>query len=98
MDVTVVITFEQLFQNLKNEIDKSVGNHCEFWSHLESSVPDHNYLHKMGLVIINNTKKINDLWHQLQKINSRYPKALQLYGDYLYQIKNDEAEGKELMD
>jgi hypothetical protein len=44
---------------------------------------DLNVLHKLGLNIINNTKRINDLWWQLKRINSNYSKALQLYGNYL---------------
>ena len=58
---------------------------------------DLNVLHKLGLAIITNTKRINDLWHQLTKINPDYPKALQIYGNYLIQIKNDNNEGEEFI-
>jgi len=97
LDVTIVITFESLYASLNREIEKSANDHIEFWSHLESQVPDHNYLHKMGLVIINNTKRINDIWHQLTKINAHYHKALHIYGTYLCQIKNDPQEGEEYL-
>jgi hypothetical protein len=56
---------------------------------------DLNVLHKLGLNIINNTKRINELWSQLTRINPNYPKALQIYGNYLVQIKNDVTEGEE---
>ena len=50
---------------------------------------DLNVLHKLGLNIINQTKKIAELWDQLKRINPHYPKALDTYGCYLSQIKND---------
>ena len=54
-------------------------------------------MHKLGLNIINNTKRINEIWFQLTKINPNYPKALQMYGNYLVQIKNDNSEGEEFI-
>ena len=76
LDVTIVITFESLFAKLNKEIEKSANDHIEFWSHLDSQMVDLNILHKMGLSIINNTKRINEIWHLLTKINPHYPKAL----------------------
>lgn len=95
--MTIVITFENLFAKLNKEIEKSANDHIEFWSHLDSQMVDLNVLHKLGLNIINNTKRINDIWHQLTRINPNYPKALQIYGNYLVQIKNDTNEGEEFL-
>ena len=97
LDVTIVITFENLFAKLNKEIEKSANDHIEFWSHLDSQMVDLNVLHKLGLNIINNTKRINEIWHQLSRINPNYPKALQIYGNYLVQIKNDTNEGEEFL-
>lgn len=58
---------------------------------------DLNVLHKLGLNIINNTKRINEIWTQLTRINNNYPKALQIYGNYLMQIKNDTTEGEDFI-
>jgi hypothetical protein len=71
-----VITFEGLYAKLNKEIEKSANDHIEFWSHLDSQMVDLNVLHKLGLNIITNTKRINDIWHMLTKINPNYPKAL----------------------
>ena len=79
----VVITFDGLFIKINKEIEKSANDHIEFWSHLDSQMIDLNVLHKLGLNIINNTKRINDLWGQLNRINPNYPKALSLFGNYL---------------
>ena len=97
LDVTIVITFEGLAAKLNKEIEKSANDHIEFWSHLDSQMVDLNVLHKLGLNIINNTKRINEIWFQLTKINPNYPKALQMYGNYLVQIKNDNSEGEEFI-
>lgn len=97
MDVTIVITFESLHAKLSKEIEKSANDHIEFWSHLDSQMVDLNVLHKLGLNIINNTKRINEFWSQLIRINPNYPKALQIYGNYLVQIKNDNTEGEEFL-
>ena len=83
LDVTIVITFESLYGKLNKEIEKSANDHIEFWSHFESLMMDLNVLHKLGLNIINSTKRINDIWRRLTRINSNYPKALHLYGNYL---------------
>ena len=83
LDVSIVIIFENLFEKLNKEIEKSASDHIEFWSHFESLMMDLNVLHKLGLNIINSTKRINDIWRQLTRINSNYPKALHLYGNYL---------------
>ncbi len=76
LDVTIVITFEGLYAKLNKEIEKSANDHIEFWSHLDSQMVDLNVLHKLGLNIITNTKRINEIWHILTKINPNYPKAL----------------------
>jgi hypothetical protein len=44
---------------------------------------DLNIINKLGLTIINRTKKVTELWAQLSKINPSYPNALYLYGNYL---------------
>lgn len=62
LDVTIVITFESLYAKLNKEIEKSANDHIEFWSHLDSQMVDLNVLHKLGLNIINNTKRINEIW------------------------------------
>jgi hypothetical protein len=36
LDVTIVITFESLYEKLRQEITKSANDHTEFWGHLDS--------------------------------------------------------------
>ena len=49
LDVTIVITFENLYSKLLKAIEKSANDHIEFWSHLDSLLPDLNILHKLRL-------------------------------------------------
>lgn len=89
LDVTIVIIFENLYNKFEKAIEQSATDHIEFWSHLDSNMIDLNVINKLGLNIINRTKRVFDLWSQLTKINPSYPNALYLYGNYLQQIKND---------
>ncbi|MDR3549596.1 MAG: hypothetical protein P4M11_15230 [Candidatus Pacebacteria bacterium] len=98
LDVTLVITFENLYGKLQKAIEKSASEHIEFWSHLDSLLPDMNTLHQIGLNIINYSKQTQDIWTKLIKINSNYRKALRNYGYYLNEIKNDEEEGREYIE
>jgi hypothetical protein len=83
LDVTIVITFENLYAKFEKVIEQSATDHIEFWSHLDSNMIDLNVINKLGLNIINRTKKVMDLWTSLIKINPTYPNALYLYGNYL---------------
>ena len=95
LDVTIVITFENLFARLEKQIEQSASDHIEFWSHLDSNMIDLNVINKLGLNIINQSKRVSDIWEQLSKINPSYPNALFIYGNYLSQIKNDGEAGDE---
>ena len=98
LDVTLVITFENLYGKLQKSIEKSASEHIEFWSHLDSLLPDMNTLHKIGLNIITFSKQTLDIWGRLTKINANYHKALRNYGYYLSEIRNDEEEGHEYIE
>ena len=81
--MTIVITFENLFNVFEKVIEQSATDHIEFWSHLDSNMIDLNMINRLGLSIINRTKLVNDIWVKLTRINPSYPNALYLYGNYL---------------
>lgn len=93
--MTIVITFENLYAKFEKCIEQSATDHIEFWSHLDSNMIDLNVINKLGINIINRTKKVMDFWATLIKINPSYPNALYLYGNYLQQIKNDWDQGED---
>jgi len=83
LDVTIVITFETLFNKFEKATSQSATDYIEFWSHLDSNSIDLNVIDKLGVKIIERCKRVTDLWEQLCKINPRFPAALYLYGNYL---------------
>ena len=60
--MTIVITFEALFDKLEKAVEQSATDHIEFWSHLDSNMIDLNVINKLGLNIINKTKYVNEIW------------------------------------
>ena len=98
LDVTVVMEFENLYSKLYKAIEKSANEHIEFWSQLNSLLPDLNLLHKLGLNITDYNKKTEDIWKHLYKINPNHHKALRNYGSYLKDIRNDEETGEEFIE
>jgi hypothetical protein len=62
LDVTIVIIFENLYNKFEKAIEQSATDHIEFWSHLDSNMIDLNVINKLGLNIINRTKRVMDLW------------------------------------
>lgn len=98
LDVNLVIVFEGMLQEFQKAIEKSSNEHIEFWAHLDTLLPDLNHLHKLGLNIIQFSKKAHDIWSKLIKINPSYPAALRIYGIYMRDIKNDEEIGIKLLD
>lgn len=98
MDVTIVIKFENWLMHLVKVIEKCAGEHIEFWSHLESLLPDLNELNRIGLNILLSSRSIEDIWRKINKINPNHPKALNTYGYYLRDIKNDPELGQECIE
>jgi len=62
LDVTIVITFENLYNRFERTIEQSATDHIEFWSHLDSNMIDLNVINKLGLCIINRSNLVSDLW------------------------------------
>jgi len=98
LDLTIVISFENLYTKLLKNIEKSATEHIEFWNHLDSLIPDLNTLNEIGLNIIDYNKETEDVWIKLIKINSNYKKALVNYGNYLTNIRSNDEEGMEYID
>eukprot|EP01022_Parablepharisma_sp_SALTPOND_P016263 TRINITY_DN2359_c0_g1_i1.p1 TRINITY_DN2359_c0_g1~~TRINITY_DN2359_c0_g1_i1.p1 ORF type:complete len:1978 (-),score=184.73 TRINITY_DN2359_c0_g1_i1:941-6763(-) len=98
LDVTIVIKFENWLFQLIRTVEKCAGEHIEFWGHLESLLPDLNELNRIGISILQSTKEISAVWRKISKININHPKALNIYGYYLRDIKNDTELGQEYIE
>ncbi len=97
-DVMVVIKFENWLFQLVKTVERCAAEHIEFWSHLESLLPDLNELNRLGLNILQSTKEIANIWRKISKINPNHPKALNIYGYYLRDIKNDLDTGQDYIE
>ena len=60
----------------------------EFWTHLTTAVPDLNVLNDLGVRILAVVKQTETLFAALSKINANHTPVLELYGEYLIQIRN----------
>ncbi|CDW90925.1 pas pac domain protein [Stylonychia lemnae] len=96
--LTNVKEFERLFQDMQKQIEKVCNYQVEFWTHLTTVVPDLNFLNDLNIKIFNAAHEADNLWYQLSEINSNYPNALNLYGEYLTFIRNNQQAGKEYFD
>ena len=97
IDLSVVIHYEEMFDQLMKHIYVAASNNLEFWTHLGSLMPDLNILHKIGLKIITDHTIVDDHWNKMQQINPKYPKALLFMGEFVNLVKNDCEEGEELL-
>jgi hypothetical protein len=59
---------------------------------------DLNVLNQLSKKIYSSSKEVEELWAKLSKINPNYTKALNLYGWYLVDIKNNNQLGHEILE
>ena len=92
-ELTNVIEFERLFGEMQKAIEKVCNLQVEFWTHLTTVVPDLNILNDLGKKIYTASQESDFFWGQLCKINPNYKAALEMYGEYLKEIRNHEHLG-----
>lgn len=93
-----VVEFEELLNSCQQSIEKVVNYQIEFWSQVTNQLPDLNILHDFNGKIYESTEEARDYWTQLCRINPNYTKALQLYGNYMVEVKNHSQAGYELLE
>lgn len=71
-------------------IEKSVSFHLEFWNKLLEEQPDIQKLLHLGSKITNTVEHTAELFEQLQEMNPNHIKCLEMYGNFLKEIVNDE--------
>lgn len=93
-----VIEFELLLESCQKAIEVTTNYQIEFWMQVSNQLPDLNILN--DLVDKNHTAamEVDKLWGQLCAINPLYPKALQIYGNYMIEIKNHNQIGSDLLE
>ena len=84
--------------NEKEWIEKVTNAQIEFWVQVNNQFPDLNLLHTFSNNIYDSTKEAEDYWKKLSEINPNYCKALNLYGNYMLEIKNHSRAAFELLE
>ena len=97
-ELTNVTEFERLLGECQKSIEKVCNLQIEFWTQLANQLPDLNILHDLGKKLYEMSKEAEDFWNKLCKINANYSKALNLYGNYMIEIKNHNQVGYELLE
>ena len=96
--LTNVVEFETLLTECQKAIEKVCNMQMEFWSQVTNQLPDLNILHDIGKKLYEGNQLVEDIWTKLCKINSNYPKALNLYGNYMIEIRNHTQLGYEMIE
>jgi hypothetical protein len=93
VDVNVIVVFQNKFVTFLGSIEKSVNLHLEFWRELLEENPDIQKLQSLGSKITNTVEGTSDLYKKLNDMNPNHIKCLEIYGNFLKDIVNDDAEG-----
>ena len=97
-ELSNVIEFERLFGEMQRAIEKVCNLQVEFWTHLTTVVPDLNILNDLGKKAYEAHEEVEMYWALLCKINPHYPNALNIYGEYLRDIRNHMANGNQFIE
>lgn len=98
MDVNIIVHFQNRFVEFQSSIDRSVLFHLDFWRELLEDNPDIQKLQSLGSKITNNVEHTNDQFKKLNDMNPNNIKCLQIYGNFLKDIVNDEQEGVRILE
>ena len=94
------VLFQNNFQKFKNLIIKVSFLYIDFWSLLYENQmeeqEDMTVLNDYGNQINNGVEEIHKLFHKLQEIKENEPELLELYSDFLKEIRADYEQSNEL--
>ncbi|KAL4466115.1 hypothetical protein ABPG74_004352 [Tetrahymena malaccensis] len=98
IEINSIVQFQSLFVDFLGSIEKSVNYYQEFWNKLLEEIPDVDKLLLLGTKITNSIETNQQVFENLQEINSNHIKSLMIYGNYLKEIVNDEQDGNRLLE
>lgn len=96
--LTNVVSFEELLIECRKSIDKVANYQIELWSQVANQLPDLNVLHDLGNKIYASAEEVAKTWKHICSINPNYHEALQLYGNYIIEIRNNNQLGSEILE
>ena len=98
VDVMAVVYFQNKYEEFLSAIGKSVNLHNEFWRELLEEKPDIQKLQNLGSKITNSIETVMSLNKQLVEVNPNNIKCLEIYGNYLKEVVNDDTEGARILE
>lgn len=72
--------------------------HLDFWRELLEESPDIQKLQSLGSKITNAVDTTKDQFKKLMEMNSNHIKCLEIYGNFLKEVVNDDAEGNKTLE
>eukprot|EP00331_Platyophrya_macrostoma_P019490 CAMPEP_0176470080 /NCGR_PEP_ID=MMETSP0127-20121128/40245_1 /TAXON_ID=938130 /ORGANISM="Platyophrya macrostoma, Strain WH" /LENGTH=784 /DNA_ID=CAMNT_0017864311 /DNA_START=1009 /DNA_END=3359 /DNA_ORIENTATION=- len=98
MDVNIIVHFQNKFVLFQNFIEKAVNYHLDFWRELLEDSPDIQKLQNLGSKITNQVEVTRTQFKVLNEMNPNHIKCLQIYGNFLKDIVNDDQEGQRILE
>ena len=98
VDVNIIVHFQNKFVGFQTVIEKSVNLHLEFWRELYEENPDIQKLQNLGSKITNTVEETADIFKKLNEMNPNHVRCLDIYGNYLKEIVNDDVEGQRILE
>jgi len=98
VDVNIIVHFQNKFVTFQSVIEKAVELHLDFWRELLENNPDIQKLQGLGSHITHSVEETSDQFKKLNEINPNHIKMLQIYGNFLKDIVNDDVEGQRILE
>jgi hypothetical protein len=98
LDVELVVEYQNKYVDFQAALTDSVNMYTEFWRELMEENPDIQKLQILGTKITVTIEKATQLFKLLTGINPNSIRVLELYGNFLQDIVNDETESKRILE
>lgn len=98
IDVNIIVHFQNRFVEFQQLLASSVNLHLDFWRELLEETPDIQKLQSLGSKITNTVEFTRDQFKKLMDMNPNHIKCLEIYGNFLKEVVNDETEGNKILE
>ena len=98
VDIQTIVLFENNLVLFQSTIEKAVNLHLEFWRELLEETPDIHKLQILGSKITSIVEFTSEMFKTLNDSNQNHVRCLDIYGSFLKDIVNDEAEGQRYLE
>lgn len=92
------MNFQNFYIHFEAAIEKSVNLHLEYWRELQEENPDVGKLQQLGSFITLSIDDSENLYERLLRINNNHLKTLEIFGNFLMHVVNNDIEGTRILD